>query len=76
MHHELEKEDVHTSEQVKLMQSQDVKYINMKRVMEKRRIERLQVCTCTMTIMRAVLVLHMSPCFQDYLLHTDINVES
>lgn len=42
-HHELVKEEEHTSEQKKLMESQDVKYINMKRTIETRRIARLQV---------------------------------
>ncbi|XP_063380185.1 probable U3 small nucleolar RNA-associated protein 11 [Cydia fagiglandana] len=41
-HHELVKEEENSAEQEKLMQSQDVKYINMKRVMESRRIARLQ----------------------------------
>ncbi|KAG6447823.1 probable U3 small nucleolar RNA-associated protein 11 [Manduca sexta] len=42
VHHELEKEDEHSSEQVKLMQTQDIKYINMKRTIESRTINRLQ----------------------------------
>ncbi|CAG9137212.1 unnamed protein product [Plutella xylostella] len=41
-HHELQKEDESTKEQVKLMQTQDIKYINMKRIIESRRITRLQ----------------------------------
>ncbi|NP_001040447.1 UTP11-like U3 small nucleolar ribonucleoprotein [Bombyx mori] len=42
VHHELQKEGEHSSEQVKLMQTQDIKYINMKRTIESRRINRLQ----------------------------------
>ncbi|XP_059061159.1 probable U3 small nucleolar RNA-associated protein 11 [Achroia grisella] len=42
VHHELKKEEEDSPAQLKLMQTQDIRYINMKRTMESRRIDRLQ----------------------------------
>lgn len=41
-HIELEKEDEHTPDQIKLMQTQDIRYITTRRTIEKNKIERLQ----------------------------------
>ncbi|XP_063228620.1 probable U3 small nucleolar RNA-associated protein 11 [Bacillus rossius redtenbacheri] len=42
MHHELEKDDEHTPDQIRLMQTQDLRYISTRRTIEAKKIDHLQ----------------------------------
>lgn len=41
IHRDKRKEDKHTPDQIKLMKTRDLKYVNMRRTMEKRKIEKI-----------------------------------